>query len=187
MMSFSITSGGMPEELILTNSSSNSPLSGSSSSPGSSRTCRRRWKPAPLPGSRWRHRPWGPPARGPGEDRPVNGELRRELGLGRSLALSLGVVLLLHARERRYRELWYAVVGAFVLVLPLVLVPALVLAWVPGSRSVRVLPAFRGAAAAGLWLGMRARTHISEAHYRRLLRWVMALFALLLILDYFMR
>jgi uncharacterized membrane protein YfcA len=49
-----------------------------------------------------------------------------------------------------------------------------------------LLPA-AGAAAAGLWLGMRARAHISESHYRRLLRWVMALFALLLILDYFLR
>ena len=47
-----------------------------------------------------------------------------------------------------------------------------------------LLPA-AGAAAAGLWAGMRVRAHISETHYRRLLRWVMALFALLLILDYF--
>ena len=55
-----------------------------------------------------------------------------------------------------------------------------------GDLLLALLPAV-GASAAGLWLGMRARTHISEAHYRRLLRWVMALFALLLILDYFLR
>lgn len=49
-----------------------------------------------------------------------------------------------------------------------------------------LLPA-AGTAAAGLWFGWQARAHISEAHYRRLLRWVMALFALLLIIDYFVQ
>lgn len=56
-----------------------------------------------------------------------------------------------------------------------------------GADLVRALLPAAVAAAAGLWLGMWARSRIGEAHYRRLLRWVMAAIALMLVLDFFLR